>query len=147
MSMMRYTYLSPVLGQELTLTLTTPEYRQNEHRPFAAALLVPDTARESDYPLRRAALERLCGDRFATAALPGRIALLPSALVLRFLMDELPPVLDQFAISPAALWAGGTAAPALRCIADALRPVYADQLWDEPIATLIDRMRVKAEPC
>ena len=126
MSLMSYTFTAEALGGELTLIITMPEKNDMEHLPFATAVLVPDTTMESNHFMRKEPLERYgCGQpSMATVSLPGRVALYPPSVLLDFLVDGLPSVLQQFPLRLCALYAEGDSAARLLGMEEALKRRY-----------------------
>jgi len=143
MSVLRYTFTSAVLQREMMIILTMPEATEGEKLPFTAAVLLPDTGKESDFLLRRESLERYCGTRIATVSLPGQIALQQASTLARFLTEELPGVLNQFPITPCALFAEGRSASNLSHIENALRYTYPTLQWNGSVEAMILQMKTK----
>lgn len=143
MSVLRYTFASAVLQREMMMILTLPEATEGEKPPFAAAVLLPDVSKESDFLLRRESLERYCGTLIATVSLPGQITLQQASTLVRFLTEELPGVLNQFPITPCALFAEGHSASNLSRIENALRNTYPTLQWNGSVEALILQMKTK----
>ena len=143
MSVLRYTFTSSVLQQEVTAILTVPEASVHEKRPFATAVLLPDTGKQSDYLLRTEALERSCGSDLATVSLAGQIALLASPPLIDFLTLELPNVLAQFPLHLCALYANGASAALLAKLTDKLCTVYPTTQWGGCLETFLTQLKPK----
>lgn len=143
MSVLRYTFTSSELRQEVTVIITLPEVCDDERLPFTAAVLLPDSNKESDFLLRSEPLERICATNIATVSLPGHIVLRQTSILVGFLTQELPCVLTQFPVIPFALFSTGASAAALSQLTDKLSAVYPVTQWGGCLETFITQLKLK----
>ena len=143
MSVLRYTFTSSQLQQEVTVILTVPEASVHEKRPFTTAVLLPDTGKQSDFLLRTEALERYCGGDLATVSLAGQTALFATPFLIDFLTLELPSVLAQFPLHLCALFANGVSATLLAQLADKLSTVYPTTQWGGCLESFLTQLKPK----
>jgi hypothetical protein len=146
MSIMSCTYASAALDGEITLIITMPEKSSHELLPFSAIVLVPDTAMESNFFMRKKPLERYGGGRIpiATVSLPGRVAMHSPSALLTFLADELPAFLGHFPLKIIALYAEGRSAIRLLEIKDTIKDCYTNlrmNTLNEPLKDYLDDLK------
>lgn len=103
MSAVRYTFIAPSLGEEITVWLTLPDTPASESEGglYPAYVLFSPRGREADFWIRSFPLEELSRPPWnrATISLPGRVFSLLSETGTRFLSQELPALTRLFKLS------------------------------------------------
>ncbi len=150
MSLMSYTFNSDTLNEEITLTITMPEYNGQEKLPFMAVILVPDAKMESNFFLRKEPLERYCCGPIplATVSLPGHVTTCPPPVLEAFFTDELPSCLGQFPLKICAFFAHSSSFLRVKEIGETVKRYYQQlnmNTEDESLKDFLDVLQAQLQ--